>query len=607
MPGPSLRSWHLGALIFCALITTVSAQVSWFDAGEFSAASAGLGVPHPTGFPLLCVLAYAAQLFPLGPVPFKLGLLCALCVAATSGLIHATALRLGARPYAALFGALFYPSVGVVWLHGGVLEVYALNGLMLSLLGWLLLAPEPRWRCAAFITGLGLGAHVTFPLLALVLWVMTLTQHKAWGRVIRWVPLGLFGALLLLYLPVAASRDPWLNWGDPSSFEALWAHLSASGIRDAFADEMGAQGAETWHALSLWLDNAAGPLWPALLVVMLLGGVLGARRWVWSIALIAAMADAAFSVLMNPMGQGDLQTGMPGSWALSLALALGGANLDLRGLLSRTHGVLLALLVGASGLMLWMAPAQEDLLASRYGQSALMEPGPNAVVLLSSDHLAGQFLYLQGIEGMRPDVVTLVIQHLAERGDVHHRYAHSGQVVPPAFRAIEARKQSDALMALARSEVKRTSLYWELGDGRFDAHVARVLRPGRVLYRVAENQERADAALGPLRAPGSAILEGLAPRGELATRSKRVMSDLSRLRGVWHLIRAELDAGVAALEDAVRLDDENPQALLNLAAARRRQGRHDEAIALLERCLELTPTYEKARQNLALYRAEAGP
>ena len=128
------------------LLPTVSGQVSWFDAGEFSAASAGLGVPHPTGFPLLCLLAYAAQLLPIGSVPFKLGLLCALSVSGTTGLIHATARRLGACPYAAFFGALFYPSVAVVWLHGGVLEVYALNVFLISMLAWLLLAPEPGWR-----------------------------------------------------------------------------------------------------------------------------------------------------------------------------------------------------------------------------------------------------------------------------------------------------------------------------------------------------------------------------------------------------------------------------------------------------------------------------
>jgi len=305
------------------------------------------------------------------------------------------------------------------------------------------------------------------------------------------------------------------------------------------------------------------------------------------------------------MGQADLQTGMPGAWSLALALALVAGDVRTGTRLRFAPPLAIALLVCLTTSSWALEPPQEDELAARYGQVALMEPGPNAVVLLSSDHLAGQFLYLQGIEGLRPDVVSLVIQHLPDRDDVAHRYGHSGLTPPKSFKAVERSSQHDAVVALTRDELTRTSVYWELGDGRFDPMLSPVLRPGHVLYQLAPSEEIARAPLGPLRAPGGALTSALASSPQLALRSRRVLSDASRHRGVWHLMRGELPEGAACLEEAVALDATNPPALLNLAAARRRQGDLGSAITLLERALEQRPTYDKARSNLTAYRREA--
>ena len=606
MPNTSLHSWHLGALVFCGLVPGIAGQVGWFDAGEFATAASGLGVAHPTGFPLFCVLAHALHLLPLGTLSFKLGLLCAASIALTTSLIHASAVELGAKSWPAAFGALFYPSVGVVWLHGQVVEVYALNVALIALLAWCLITPCPRWRLAAFMTGLGLGAHVTFALAALLLWLFSLTYHREWKRVIAWVPLGLWGALILLYLPAAASREPWLNWGNPSTLSAFWAHLSASGIRDAFADEMGVLGSGTWPAIVAWFENSAGAFWPLVVLTCLAALCWTRARWIWGLMMLMALSDAAFSVLMNPMGQADLQTGMPGAWAFAMALALLGAHVRTRTFWSRMTPLIVVALVSVTASSWAFKPAQEDTLSLRYGQSALLDVGPNGLALLSSDHLAGQLLYLQGIEGMRPDVVSLVIQHLPIREDVRRRYNAASQEVPAGFLNTPIDQQADALLALTRSEVGRTSVHWELGDSRFDPILTRVLRPGRVLYRLAPTAQLADAPLGNLEAPGGAFARTFATSSELALRSRRVLSDLSRHRGVWHLLRGELQPASLCLEDAYQVDATNPPALLNLAAVRRRQGRMNEALGLLEQALVLAPDYSKAQRNLERYQAELG-
>ena len=615
------RSWHLGVAVFLLLIPSVQGQITWFDSGELGAAAAGLGVAHPTGFPLLCILGYALQLIPLGPVPFKLALLCAASVAAATALIHATAVGQGARPWPAALGALFFPSVGVVWLHGTVIEVYALNTGLLALLAWLLLTPasrlegrvgsdptaagEPRWRLAALLTGLGLGAHATFALLGAVLWVVALTRHRAWRRLPPWVGIGVLGALVILYLPAAASRSPWLNWGDPSSAAGLWSHLTAAGIRESFAGEMGVWGAGSGHAALAWLRNAAGVHWELPVLVALAAGAWCGSRAAWGVALAALAADGLFSVFLNPMGQADLQTGMPGAWALSLALAHSAGHVRLSSWMRWIPMALGGGMVLASA-METHAQHQEDGLASRHGHAALLEPSPGAIAVLSSDHLAGQALYFQGIEGMRPDVVALVVQHLPDRVEVAHRYAQSGLEPPLTFMSTPREAQLAAVLALTRSEIERTGVWWEPGDGRFDPTLAEALRPGRFLYRLAPSMAAARAPLGALVPPGGDLMRrlGWGPAPTPALRSRRAMSDASRHRGVWHLLREEVSQGAVCLDEAVALDDTNTRALLNLAAARRRTGDLAGAITLLERTIALDPTYTKAVRNLDAYRAE---
>ena len=90
---------------------------------------------------------------------------------------------------------------------------------------------------------------------------------------------------------------------------------------------------------------------------------------------------------------------------------------------------------------------------------------------------------------------------------------------------------------------------------------------------------------------------------EFAAAKRRVLSDGLRLRGVWHLLRREPELGARVLEGAVALDPAHPPSILNLAAARYRQGNVKGAIGLLERALAIDPTYQKARDNLERYRA----
>ncbi|MBW3661409.1 MAG: DUF2723 domain-containing protein, partial [Gemmatimonadetes bacterium] len=54
------------AVLFASYLLTLSPTLTFWDAGEFIAASYILGVPHPPGTPLFVLLGHVFGMLPLG-------------------------------------------------------------------------------------------------------------------------------------------------------------------------------------------------------------------------------------------------------------------------------------------------------------------------------------------------------------------------------------------------------------------------------------------------------------------------------------------------------------------------------------------------------------
>lgn len=589
----------VGLAVFALALIFVHGDTAWLDAGEMSAAAAGLGVPHPTGFPFLMGTGHAASLLPLGPIPFRLSLVSAASMAITSGLICRVALRQGARPLGAALGALLFPAVFAVWVNGLLFEVYALNVLAIAVLADQLLRPEPQLERAAFVAGLGVGVHVTFVLSGALLFAVVLSAQKRWRRLPALIPWALFGALILAYLPVAASRDPFLNWGDPSTLDAFFRHLTAAGIRESFAGEMGAQAATgAGHEALTWGWLAGGPLFYLALGFAALSGWWVRPRHVWSALWLVLVADALFSVFVNPMGQPDLQTGMPGAFALAALVALGAGQAPAARHLDFAAVACAAALLTVSALDRWTDRPADDL-AGVTARAALVQVRPGATAFVVSDSLASQSLYLQGVEQMRRDALVLVTQHVWDRSHSRQRFERANRPVPAVLGGpSDPDGQRDLVVGLAREALAKAPVYWELGDSRFDSVLREALVPRGQLFEVAKTPALAKAGRERHYSPASDLQRW---RRTPRFRTREAYSHIARLAGAWRLLTGDVARGARLLEESVDLDP-NPRALVNLAAARRMQGRLEEAIPLLERAVELDPGYEKARVNLATYR-----
>src|SRR5437899_1481108 len=80
-------AWVAALAALWAYALTLSPTVAWVnlgeDSGDLLAASATLGIPHPTGYPLFVLLGRLATFLPLGTIAFRINLVAAVAAAAS--------------------------------------------------------------------------------------------------------------------------------------------------------------------------------------------------------------------------------------------------------------------------------------------------------------------------------------------------------------------------------------------------------------------------------------------------------------------------------------------------------------------------------------------
>jgi hypothetical protein len=455
----AVRRWlaaGVALVALCVYLATLAPALTFehngTDGGDLIAAARTLGVPHPTGYPAYTLLAWLFTHLPFGTVAYRVNLLSAVCAAAAVGFFCSSVQLLAPAAEHPLLlpaaAALALAFSSLFWSQAVISEVYALLALCASILLWLLV----RWRSGkgdptlwlgGLVLGLGLGNHLTLvfsiPAALLLLW----PERRRLFRVRTLVPaLGLFalGLSIYLYLPLAASRNPAVNWGDPSTWKGFWwvvsAHQYQSFVFGLPTQEIPGRLAN-WAAL---LGDQFG--WWGLAI-----GLVGAWWWwrrdrhliLFSLAWILPLAFYAFfydtgdsHVYLLPA---MLMLGLwwSGGIAYLLDLAqhlrparqvesaaqsgfacdLGGPSPGSRRVRLRAQGpampvlalVLVGLLPLASLALHWhQADLSGDRFASTYAQQALAPVAPNSLIVVRGDRPTFALWYEIYAEGVRPDV-----------------------------------------------------------------------------------------------------------------------------------------------------------------------------------------------------------
>jgi hypothetical protein len=239
---------------FAVYMATLAPSVTFFDSGEFLTATASLGSAHSPGYPLFLMFAKAFTWIPLGNIAFRVNMATAFSSSlACLGVYLLTAALLKNEQLAenehlssfivktsALAAAVAFSVTPRLWLQSNHDKPYPLLAFITAIIFYLLL----KWRenyatgeerpayiyICTFLAGMAMALHQSVVLL-LPAWFLMIVLAD-WRMITRIKELVLATAFALagfsvhLYLPVRATQNPLLNWGDAkTSTQFLWHFL----------------------------------------------------------------------------------------------------------------------------------------------------------------------------------------------------------------------------------------------------------------------------------------------------------------------------------------------------------------------------------------------
>lgn len=265
----------LSVCVFIIYLFTLAPSVVQIDSGELAAVQATLGIAHPTGYPLFTIMGY---LFSLIPLPFtkiyQLNLLAAIYCSAAAGIFSYTAkylidnlsefhitksvkqkkkdktkkeyihfeLEENLKIIFSVLAALTLAFSKTFWFQSTSVEVYSFHLLLISLIILFLLkafVEQPKssviyknhWMIFAFVLALGFSNHMTTLLILPGAAYLYFTKEKFSSQSFKnlFKMITLFLIILVInysYLPIRASQNPQLNWGNPVDLERILRHIS---------------------------------------------------------------------------------------------------------------------------------------------------------------------------------------------------------------------------------------------------------------------------------------------------------------------------------------------------------------------------------------------
>lgn len=335
-----------------------------------------------------------------------------------------------------------------LWFYATITEVYTLNTLLLVLILFLMV----RWRqhvlerqstgkspdpaddsslyVAATIFGLGLGVHhVT---IALILPALAIYVYRSAGigffrsKRLFYAALVSIAALVAVYsyLPLAATHQPILNWGNPRSLSAIWAHVTGRQYQQFLTFSPSIMSAQ-FSQFARFIGREFGVRWLPITLGLALAGLIVAfqrdRVTFWFLLLIV-LADLLYTLNYDIAEDKDAYY-LPVFVALTIAAGIGLHWLLETLSAAKSIGPAAILpMVAAAGLLIPPAIALVGnwpfnnrsgyYIAQDYVENIEKGMEPNGLLLTLDWQVASPMLYMREIEGRRRDIKVIDVQLL---------------------------------------------------------------------------------------------------------------------------------------------------------------------------------------------------
>jgi hypothetical protein len=456
-PARSLALFAVLAVSIGVFWRTAYPTITWWDSPNYSLAAHTFGLTSAPGGLLLTILGWPVSHLPLGMSPARnLNLFAGLLAGITAALVFIVALRLravsgpaneatGVATFAgAAVGALTFAFSATLWEHAIKFTPYVLTAVFTGLILWAMLrwwesAHDPRsWLWLLLIGllfGLDFSVHRTNALLipSAIAWVAIRSPQSLLRlRSVAATGAGLAGGLAvhLIVIPIARYTSSPVNVGEPSSLARFWSYVSLESAGGNFLVDLWPRNSPFWSVQVTdlvrifgdnffhWNTSASLPgVLPAL--AMIAGFVVLYRRsrslataWMVSLFLLAATTVVYFNIPANFFRPFDRHY-LPIFVVAGATIAFG-MSWAAESLVAATQRARAALLVGASAMALlpvvqlvgnWTAhDASKRHFAEDFARNALESLPRNAIYITVGDNDTFPAMYMQGAEGVRPDV-----------------------------------------------------------------------------------------------------------------------------------------------------------------------------------------------------------
>jgi hypothetical protein len=281
---------------------------------------------------------------------------------------------------------------------------------------------------AAGVFGLALGVHhvtvaLMLPALALLVWATQGPRFFASKRLLCAAILS-FGTLIAVYsyLPISASRAPVINWGNPRTAQAVWAHITGKQYQVFLSFDSQIVGKQVFEFGKLLLREF-GPWWlpiaPGLAVAGFVQLFKRDRVTFWFLGLLV-ITDIAYGVSYFIAEDKDAYY-LPAFIAFAIAAAFGlrwmlGLSVFKRESLTtlRLIAAVLVLIVSAVALASnWpFNNRRHYFIAHDYMENILGSMERGSLLLTLDWQVASPMFYAREIEHLRPDIKVVDVNLL---------------------------------------------------------------------------------------------------------------------------------------------------------------------------------------------------
>ena len=423
-------------LAFVVLLFTTAPNLTGEDSGELITAAYTMGVAHPPGYPLWCILGKIFTIIiPVGTIAFRVNFMSVFFAAATIFFLFLvikkqTKNRIIAAGVSLLFGFSFE-----FWSQSNIAEVYTLNSFFIAACLFLL----QLWRekrsdrilyVLALMCGLGCTNHHTMAplsiLFALYIYIKSRRRSPLSFKVMGIACLIFVLALsVYLYLPLRSQANPYMNWGQPDTIKKSVRHILRSQYKiPPDAGYVGPEYQRSWSRFGKQLIVYASAFvkqftW-GLFWLPILGLWIHFRKKNFEFYLLLSiflLTSLGFILFSNFMPDADGINANDFLFIPSYMVAALWMGTAMRWIWEKGKekikwrplpvlAVIISLLLPFPNLLGNFQPNDKSnyYYAIDFGHALIHTLDKDAIIFPEGDHKLFPLLYLQGVPGMRPDV-----------------------------------------------------------------------------------------------------------------------------------------------------------------------------------------------------------